>query len=479
MSQKFISHPYEEFMKYQCLNNVLPQSLVSHCVNDMHNETPNMLTFDEEMREIVMNITKGSNPNSVIFRNQIKFFVNKINQGTYNEFLEKIKKLIDPEPSASKELSEFQGKDKVKKMSYSDQKDNIDFSSKENINFFASELIICAMRCPISVKGFTFTEDSKYKSVPEVCMDVAKYFSFSYDNKNINFREELIKICEHFFNDFIDLNKSLDENNEGTYENFKGFMTVMGLLYSRQIISINIVISCIDIIKRSIFSSECKSKKHGEFIQPHSCTEHNKKLTGVTKQVTNKFLKSICHYDCDYCEVMSDKTPQITYRSQFECTNLHKGYELLISHVINYLEKKTDELMSHLKEKKKYITIYTGLINKVNDNKLDNIDVMNYLENKKQKGSIKNENKEEILLLLNEDKDKVTEHQKQIETLLNKLKDCLTAICKHHNDMTKLNNCYVSIVKGQQVNPLKPNNVFIHNEIGNRLNSLNDKLSKI
>ena len=62
------------------------------------------------------------------------------------------------------------------------------------------------MRCPISVKGFTFQEDPQYKSVPEICADIAKQFSsfsIKIDNTEVSFRTEFMKICRQYFLDFI------------------------------------------------------------------------------------------------------------------------------------------------------------------------------------------------------------------------------------------------------------------------------------
>jgi hypothetical protein len=51
------------------------------------------------------------------------------------------------------------------------------------------------------------------------------------------------------------MNKSMDENNDDTSDNYKGFMTFMGLLYSRGIINSKAITNCINTIKKSIYAT--------------------------------------------------------------------------------------------------------------------------------------------------------------------------------------------------------------------------------
>src|SRR3990167_6219293 len=199
------SYQYEIFMNYQNNNSNLPPQLVPHCTPEYSTVVPDvMYNFGDCLKTIISSITKGDDVNNIVFRNWVKSYINFLQQDNYNESYQKLK--------------------------------NLNYTTKENIHFLISELIICAVRCPISVKGFTFQEESDYKSVPELCADMMKQFSSTVVKCNevdVNFHLEIMKICQQWFIDFIDLNKALDENNENTADNYKGFMTFMGLLFTR------------------------------------------------------------------------------------------------------------------------------------------------------------------------------------------------------------------------------------------------------
>lgn len=399
-TQRSLSYQYDEFMKYQQINNVLPQHLVPYCVQDASHHMPNISTFDDQLSSIISSITKGDNPNNVVFKNFVKFYVNMINQGNFDEYLQKLRAL--------------------------------DYSSREHIHFLGSELIICAIRCPISVKGFTFQEESKYKSVPEICADMAKQFSsllVKSENVGADFHAEIMKICQQYFLDFVDLNKSLDENNENTSDNFKGFMTFLGLLYSRGIINIKVVIDCLDSIKRSIFCTECKCQQHCESNakNKHNCPTHSDKLSGYKKSLDNKISNIICYNDCNECETPTEATPLVTYRKHIECINLHKGYEHLLVHVTHSLDSRISELIANYNEKK------------------------------------------------NSSDEKSKEQCNSILSAMEKLHEYLSIIMNSHQEIIQLNKCYKSMNKNQLVAPLRPYVIITHNSLGNGLNKLNDK----
>jgi hypothetical protein len=480
MSQRSLSYQYEEIAKYQALNNSLPQSLVSLCMQDVYNRLPDLSGFNDQLRDIVCSITKGDDPNNIVFRNFVKFYVNKIHQGTYKEYLEKLKTL--------------------------------DYSSKDNVHFLGSELIVCSIRCPISVKGFTFQEDSKYKSVPEICADIAKQFSTfaimdtSGNVKDINFREELLKLCRQFFLDFVDLKKSLDENNENTSDNYKGFMTFMGLLYSRKIVDMRVIIDCVDIIKRSIFNSECQSEYHltaSDNEMKHTCDETNDKLFGFKKQLDGKLCKNICYFDCNKCGAVSETNILVTHRKQIECINLYKGYEHLLTHVIHSLNQRIDDLVGTLTENKKRM----AKLKCVSDNILTeniNIDVVSYIKNKKQSDFIKSSNDENTVVLEEENLNSFDDfvklfdnkksalmslkhvvenecsaaisQQTSILSTIEKMRVCLEIMIGSHQEMGMLNQYYKSLHKGQLVLPFKPYIIITHNSLGSSLNKLCEKM---
>jgi hypothetical protein len=173
MSQKVErnSYKYEELMKYQEINNVLPAHLAPYCVSECANTLPQIKTYEEQLIEIINSITKGDNPNDIIFRNMVKFYINAVNQNNYQDYLQKLK--------------------------------NLDYSSKSNIHFLATELLRCSLSCPISYKGFNLQEESKHKYVPEVCADIAKQFSsfiVRIHDVDVSFHNEMLLI---FYLDYL------------------------------------------------------------------------------------------------------------------------------------------------------------------------------------------------------------------------------------------------------------------------------------
>lgn len=444
-SQRALSYQYDEFMRYQVVNNKLPQHLVAYCVQEANNNVPDISSFDEQLNEIISSITKGDNPNNIVFKNYVKYFVNMINQTNYAEYLQKLKQL--------------------------------DFTLKENVHFLASELIVCAIRCPISVKGFTFTEDVKYKSVPEICADIAKQFSsfiIKTDDKDISFHEEIMKICQQYFLDFVDINKSMDEHNENTSDNFKGFMTFMGLLYSRGIINIKIVIDCLDTIKHAIFSSVCTYQEHDAITGKHSCLTHSDKLMGFKKQLDTKLMRSICYYDCNKCTKPSEDEKLITYRKHIECTNLHKGYEHLLTHVVHSLELKTVELTKSLAEKELILKNVEGLLQNVKD-KTKTKELRLYIESCSDITDLADF--EKIKVVLDKEYDNSKESHASLLTTLDKIGEYLDIIIKMHQEIVCLNLCYRSMNKNQLTAPFRPFSIINHNSLGANLNKLYLRLS--
>ena len=401
--QGLLSYQYDEFMKYKNVNNVLPQHLVPYCTQDSYKDIyPNIEIFEEQLKNIISSVTKGDDPNNVILRTYIKFYVNMIHQGNYDEYLKKLK--------------------------------DLNYSTRENMHFLLSELIICASRCAISVKGFSFQEDSKHKTIPEICADITKNFSeivISNEEHKFSFHSELIKLCQQFFLDFVDLNKSLDENNDNTSDNYKGFMTFMGLLYGKGIIGTKIVLDCIEVIKKSIFCST-NLMMHNK---RHNCDDNVVKMMGYKKNMESNLVKCMCFYDCELMKPSNENTME-SHRKNIECTNLYKGYEHLLSHIINTLEK-TNGIISNLEKYEKELS------------ELEETDE-NYEETKSKIETTK--------------------------TSIEKVGEFINILIKQHQEIIMLNRCYTSLNKNQLIHPFKTHVLLIHNSMGNNLNKVRETI---
>lgn len=415
LEEKALSYQYEEIMKYQKVNNVLPKELVTYCIYDTNNNMPTLNDYEDTAIEIIDSVSKGIDQNIKMFRNYIRAYVNTINQSNYLDCLEKLKML--------------------------------DYKNKENVHFLASELIIGAIRCTVSVRGFTFEEDTKLKTVPEVCADVAQYFSNCRSRgelEDIDFHNEINNICQQYFCDYIDLNKAMDENNEDTAENYKGFMTFMGLLFSRSVINIKIVLNCMDSIKRAIYATSCTAMEHMVLSDSHSCIKHSiSKMTGSKKQQKNELANLICYFDCNKCPTSEESNPNVTYHKHIECVNLHKGYCHLLNHVVRSLDLRSSALLKTIETKHQLIN---------------------------------SELSEEEFNLYTK------EYNSSIE-ILEKLCEYVNTMVRSHQEMIDLNKCYISISssaqnKSRYVAPLKNHSILDHNSIGLQLNKLQDKLIK-
>lgn len=415
-AEKKLSYQYDEIMSFQQVNNKLPNELITYCVTDTNNNIPNLGTYKEQLQEIIESIPKGIDPNSVVFRNLVREYIGTISQNNYDTFFLKLKSL--------------------------------NYASKENVHFLASELIVRAIRCDISVKGFTFDEDPKFKTFPEICADVAKHFSLveiKNGEQKFQFHDEITKICQQYFSDFIDMNKSMDENNEDTSSNYKGFMTFLGLLYSRGVINIKIITGCMDSVKRAIFATSCMAKEHMVITPDHSCCEYSvTKLTGSKKDKNNELSKLICYFDCNKCTQPNDTNPFVTYHKHIECGVLHKGYEHLMNHVVRSLEVRSVELLKTLIERESIVK---------------NIDKS----------------------LSEEDKQELIESRNTTKSIVDKLCSFVDIIIKSHQELINLNKCYVSVSssaqsKSKYAPPLKNHSIINHNNIGVQLNKLQDKI---
>lgn len=461
-----LSYQYDEFIKYKYINEKMPQQLISYCSDYARASKLDIDNYKDIMNDIIASIKKGDNPNDVVFRNYIKHYINTINQPNYNDFLGKLKAL--------------------------------DFSSVKNVQFLASELIISAIRYPISIKGFTFNEDPKYKSPPEICADVAKYFSalmVKTEERNIGFHDELLKICQHFFLDFLNLNKALDENNVSTSDNYKGFMTFMGLLYSRGILNIKIVIDCIDKIKRNIFCSDSNADVRIKHVAEHSCVKHICKMYGPSI-TTKSVVESICFFDCNQND-STTKTSLITKRKHTECINLYKGYEHLINHVIHSLELKINDLCENINNNNKSLIKYETLLNTI-DSKPDSPIILGFILNKPINLLLPERTEDKIIKSFDDFTNIFDSKKEAYDAIKNifevdykniqnnismftksiyTLYEYLDIIIKSHQEIITYNQYYKSMNKNQLITPFKPHIIITHNSIGQNLNKLCEKLS--
>jgi hypothetical protein len=271
MTEIRTSYKLNDFINYQKTNDLMIPELVPY-LSHQNNSRTELISFNLQLENIINSITKGDNPNEIIFRNIIKVYINTLNQNNYDDYIQKIKK--------------------------------IDYSSKTCVHYLVSELIICCWNCSIAYKGFNLETELKNDTTPELCANVCKQIS-SYvatiDGNEISFHNELLFVCQRYFVKFMKDENKLDEHNPQNVDNYKGFMTLMGLLFERDVIPYKIILICLTNIKNNIFRSG-KESPDGKY--------------------------KICKHDT------------------IEISNLYKGYEFLVNHIIR--KKVKDENMSEL-----------------------------------------------------------------------------------------------------------------------------------
>ena len=435
MSQSSYSYSYEDFIKYQNLNNVLPQHLVAYCIKD-HDSSMQIIQsqLEDQICNIITSVKKGDNPNDMIFKNMIKFHINTINQTNYQEILLKLKEM--------------------------------EYTSKSNIHFLATELIRCSISCPISFKGFNLQEESTHKYIPELCTDIAKQFSsfkIKINDDEISFHNELLAICQQYFVDFLDPNKNMDEHNTYNADNYKGFMTFLGLLYSKNIIPDGIVTRCLTLIKNTIFT-------------------------------LNSSEETFCK------------------RSSVECNNFYKGYEHLLNHVMHTFNLKIPKLIKSVKEKDSIIKNIENILKIINDNYqpednkiIDNIfellskkyvniqlktivtdEEYSVINDELLNSTIQSRNDlfklmheksfvNILIRILNSDIDSLNQINNTLKISLEKIYTSIDTIIDCHQDMMTLNSQYKALdSRNQLVVPLRNFVVLTHNISGANLNKLHD-----
>ena len=216
-----ISYTVEDFMKYKEANTMLPCNIKTFC-----NEMGGNLLFRDGMvkvtGDIISSFMTGKNPNDIIFKNNIIEGLNKITQKNYTTTLENLKKLT--------------------------------YNKTEHFITLSQELLLRAMTDPIAVKGIELPQGQLTMSDIYVLI-VVDFFQLliKENNKDIKFSGVFLNICKHYFDDFSDTVKLLDSNNAYRVDNYKGFTNFLGLLYSKNLLSYKVIVTCLDKIINMIF----------------------------------------------------------------------------------------------------------------------------------------------------------------------------------------------------------------------------------
>jgi len=260
-------------MKYKKCNDVMINEISKYCVS-RNDKSVNCDVFTKEMNSIIGSVTKGENPNNVITRNMIKFYVNSLTLDNFDDNINKIKKL--------------------------------DFTVVKNIECLFDDIIADVISCPIAYNGLIMEEEGK--SMPEIYAEMVEkiiHFSVTIDDHVVKFYEKFLIKCQDFFNKFVNVDVILDNDNIQSVDNYKGLMTFFGLLYKLDVIPLKVIIICCDIIKNNIKSRKGIEKNNlyygYEFLMSSVIKVLNSKKINVLElkkiydEIKNEISEKICH----------------------------------------------------------------------------------------------------------------------------------------------------------------------------------------
>jgi hypothetical protein len=263
---------------FSCMeeNILLPPELEEYCSHKFKRDRTILTDLKRPMDEITRSYFQGNNPNDIALKNVIRDNLNKINNNNYATILGELKTL--------------------------------NYSSGNHFMLLISELILKSMNDILASKGI----DNKDNKTPsEIYMSVASEFvGFCIKNdKNdtsIHFKNILTKECQRYFKDFTNKNTSMDRNNPHRVSNYKGFMNMIGILYTLKIFPKDIIKKCFDKLSKLILESDL---------------------------------------------------------SQDECDNYYNGYERLLNRVLHYFDNNVNSnTVEEFKIVKSYIDIFNNKI---------------------------------------------------------------------------------------------------------------------
>ena len=306
------------------------------------------------MKNIISLLAKGTNPNDINFRNTIKMNINKLNLTNYDNILEKLSTMT--------------------------------FSSEINISMLIIELIQGSIIVPVAYKGFSmqeFSSEDHPKSVPELCSDIFRHFcSYIFkvnDKLSLNFQTISLKILKGYFDGYMQRDRKMDENNNYNSDNYKGFMTFFGLLYSRNVISENIILYCMHTILLEIFAPDTK-KSNTTVRNNTECTNlfggYKHLLDFVilkNKSDIEKHVMMIEEYEYVISDFLKDNKTTENKILKMKDSDL---YDIYITHVNKRKSLKT-ELQNQFEFVQKLIEFHQLIIN--NNNKIKSFDGKNTL----------------------------------------------------------------------------------------------------
>jgi len=294
-----LSYRLSDFLKYKDDYTDAPQNLIPYFYNGKRFENPSIRPYIDQLEAVNALSSGDSEEKSKLFIRTIKFCLNTMNKKNYDKCTEQL--------------------------------GSLDYSNEANVSILVHELILCGMRCPMAVKGLQNIRDGD-SPVCILCADMINHLA----KIKQGILAGILGACKKFLMDFVNLSNAMDENNENTVDNYKGFMTLVGLIYTRGVIPGCIVLEFVDLVKRTIFNS----KQDNTSNEIKSQTKvHHELMFGYKKAYSTDLYDNIVYYDTVLPNDSSEDNRLLCYRKPIECTNFYKGYEYLMNGVAVGLKK--------------------------------------------------------------------------------------------------------------------------------------------
>ena len=219
-SSTLIRYSLNDFIALKPQHTDIPDSL-SKYINKKGQNTVNLRdTYTSDMSDLINAIMSNINPEDIHIKNNIREYLNKINKNNSTQYIQLLKSL--------------------------------NFSTINNLNTLIIELITRAINDMLSVKGM-IDDTTITDTIVEVILafyDVA----LTIDDKQYKFTVLFKIMCKKYLDDSLKPSNALDANNQYRVDNFKGFMNLIGVLYTRQILNNNHIIECCDDLINSLKS---------------------------------------------------------------------------------------------------------------------------------------------------------------------------------------------------------------------------------
>jgi predicted component of type VI protein secretion system len=220
-----IKYNVDEIFACREANTVMPKELEQFCNHIRKVHVSALKDLSKPMDDITKSHSHGINPDDITLKSSIRENLNKINNTNFSVILTELEKLI--------------------------------YTCENHFVLLADELIIKCMNDVMACKGIESSRNG-HMTPSELYVNIIQKFSLlciQDGAKLVKFKTVLTKECHEYFEKMTDKRERMDQNNPHRVSNYKGFMNMMGLLYTNGVFPAEIVRVCLNKIIKLILDS--------------------------------------------------------------------------------------------------------------------------------------------------------------------------------------------------------------------------------